>query len=124
LNGGGAKDVVVYLTGERLCASGGCTTLVLAPKGGGYEVVSRIVLSQLPIRVMATRSHGWRDLELSVADGSAPGTETRLSYDGKSYPANPSLAPAVPLNPSKSATKAAGMVAIPITAAGTPLYRQ
>jgi hypothetical protein len=36
----GAKEVIVYLTGRYWCGSGGCVTLMLAPEGSSYRVVT------------------------------------------------------------------------------------
>lgn len=52
LKDNGTKDVIVYITGQRWCGSGGCTTLVLAPFGSSYGVNSKIVVTRPPIRVL------------------------------------------------------------------------
>jgi len=119
LGDGGRQDVVVYLTGQSWCGSGGCTTLILAPKGSSYIVVTRITITRPPIRVLATRSNGWHDISVQVQGGGIqPGYEVQLSFDGKTYPRNPSTPPARRLT-----EKVPGEVLVAATDGGKPLYR-
>ena len=69
--------------------------LVLARDGNTYRVVTRTTITRPPIRVLSTRSNGWHDIAVWVqGGGSQQGYEAELSFDGKSYPANPSVPPA------------------------------
>jgi hypothetical protein len=118
LDGSGRKDVIAYITGRTWCGSGGCTTLVLAPQGGSYRVVSSISISRTPIRVMAATTNGWHDLGVWVGGGGiVPGYEADLPFDGKSYPTNPSVPPA---RPTKGGLD--GDTALPANNAGLSLY--
>jgi hypothetical protein len=95
LSNQGRPEVVVRLSAGRWCGSGGCTTLVLADEGETFKVVSKITITQLPIRVLNSTSHGWRDLGVTVGGGGIQKAyEATLSYDGRTYPANPSVLPA------------------------------
>src|SRR5580700_5307584 len=38
LKGEGKREVIVYVTGDFFCGSGGCTTLILTPKDSSYSV--------------------------------------------------------------------------------------
>jgi hypothetical protein len=119
LDGHGPNKVIVYLTGRYSCGSGGCNTLVLAPQGRSYRVVSSITITWPPIRLLAARSHGWHDIAVGVAGGGIqPGFEAALSYNGKSYPKNPSVPPARRLPPN-----APGKIVLPAIAEGPPLYQ-
>jgi hypothetical protein len=111
-------EAIVYLMGPFHCGTGGCETWVLAPKGSSYRVVSKISIVQLPIRALATKSHGWHDLGVKVRGGGIlPGYEAKLSFNGRTYPHNPSVAPA------KRITEAvAGKILIPESAQGIPLF--
>ncbi|MFZ0747372.1 MAG: hypothetical protein WAM85_23410 [Terracidiphilus sp.] len=93
---GHTRDVIVYFTDQRSCGSGGCTTLILAPdNASSYRVVTSITAAWRPIRILNTLSNGWRDIGVWVQGGGIrPGYEAILSYDGKSYPRNPTVAPA------------------------------
>lgn len=110
-------EAIVYLMGPFHCGSGGCDMWVLAPEGSTYRLVSDISIVQLPVRALATKSHGWHDLGVKVRGGGIlPGYEARLSFNGKTYPENPSVAPA------KRITGAvAGKILIPESAQGEPL---
>jgi len=108
LNDDGVKEAIVYLTGREWCGSGGCTTLILEPQKRSYRVVTRITITQLPIRVLDSETNGWHDLAVQVAAGGRVGYEAGLQFDGTGYPSNPSVPPAKRLN-----TKAQGKVVIP-----------
>jgi hypothetical protein len=120
LSGHGAADAIIYLIGDEWCGSGGCAALVLAPRGSSYRVVTYMTITRPPIRVLATKSHGWHDISVAVAGGGPPPRyEAKLSFNGKSYPRNPSVPPAQPLT-----KKTPGKIVIPSTVfeKSSPLY--
>jgi hypothetical protein len=97
LNGDKKKEAIVYVIGQYICGRSGCPTLILTPQGSGYKLVTEISITNLPIRVLETTSHGWRDLEVRVVPGSLrEDYEAVLHFDGMSYPENPSIPPAQP----------------------------
>jgi hypothetical protein len=115
----GTKEVIVYLSGRMWCGSGGCRMLILSPEGASYRVVTETTITRLPIRVLATKSNGWHDISVVVAGGGIqPAYDAVLSFDGKSYPSNPSTPPARRLN-----GKAEGKIVMPVTTEGTLLYQ-
>ena len=117
LSGQSPDELVVYVMGRQWCGSGGCTTLVLAPKGPSYKVIARITITQLPIRILATRTNGWHDIGVWVqGGGTQPGYEARLRFNRHRYPSNPTVPPARRLR-----SGAIGEVVIPSTAEGIPL---
>src|SRR6185312_5883971 len=59
LHSGPQSQTIVYLTGQEWCGSGGCTTLILEPKGSSYRLISKISLTRLPIRVLRCTTNGW-----------------------------------------------------------------
>lgn len=118
LTDAGTQEVIVYLSGRTWCGSGGCTTLILSARESTYDLVTRITVSRLPIRVLRTKTNGWHDISIGVAGGGiARGYEAKLSFDGKTYPSNPSVAPA-----HKLTGGALGSVVLPTSAAGKSLY--
>lgn len=118
LSGGPPKEVVVYVTGQSWCGSGGCTTLILAPQGSSYKIVTKITITRPPIRLLRTKSHGWRDLSVRVQGGGIqPGYDAKLSFDGRTYPRNPSVPPAEPIH-----AEHLGDVLVPAGSEGTQLY--
>lgn len=113
----GAKEAIVYLSSDGWCGTGGCTMLVLAPEGTDYRVVTKTTVTRLPIRVLATKAHGWYDIGVGVGGGGRPSYEARLRFDGKSYPSNPSVSPAQRLRGTSR-----GKVVISQTTADESLY--
>ncbi len=110
------QEVIVYLIDH--CGSSGCVTLILVPKGSSYEIVTEVSIGWPPIRVLATKSHGWHDIGVRVVGGGDEhGYEAKLSFNGKRYPSNPSTRPS-----RRLVGKVAGKVVVPETAKGTPLY--
>lgn len=113
----GPSDAIVYLSGNEWCGSGGCTTLVLAPDGQSWRVITKITITRPPIRVLNETTNGWHSIAVWVGGGGIqPGYEADLPFDGKSYPTNPSVPPARPM-----AGRVAGGVAIS-SGEGLPLF--
>jgi hypothetical protein len=98
LNDDGKPEVVVYLVGSYACGSGGCTTLIFTLNNQDYRLVSQLTLVNAPIVVTPQKNSGWKDLVMLVSGGGATKQYTRTSFDGKSYPSNPSVQPAVSSN--------------------------
>ncbi|WP_316748744.1 hypothetical protein [Pedobacter gandavensis] len=83
LNEDGKKEIFVGLTGSNFCGSGGCTMLLLNPEG---EMISRFTVVNYPIQISNTATKGWKDLVLN-----SNGKDHLMKFDGKTYPANPSV---------------------------------
>jgi hypothetical protein len=97
LNGDGRKEILIYLTGPDDCGSGGCSLVILSPGRHGYRVVLHSAVTRLPISLLPTKSHGWRDIGVTVAGGGITHAyQARLRFDGRRYPANPTVPPAIP----------------------------
>ena len=95
LNGDGKPEALVYISGPGWCGSGGCKLYVLTPTGSSWTIVARTTITWPPIRVLASSSRGWHNLGVQVGGGGIqPGYEAELRFDGKKYPANPSVPPA------------------------------
>lgn len=96
LDGDGKREAIVYVSGPDWCGSGGCNLWILTPHAGAWQMVTSTTITRPPIRILETRSHGWRDISVFVAGGGIlPGHEAVLRFDGSSYPANPSMVGAV-----------------------------
>ena len=94
----GEQEVIIYLFDDDWCGSGGCATLILRKEGTSYKVITKITATRPPIRVLKAKSHGWHNLTVVVYDGwTIEAYEAELQFDGKTYPTNPTLAPAGPL---------------------------
>jgi hypothetical protein len=119
LNDDGIPEVIVYVTGQTWCGSGGCMTLVLVGKDCSSRVVTKISITRPPIRILTDASNGWRNIGVWVQGGGIqPGYEAELPFDGQTYPTNPSTPPARRLT-----RKIAGEVVVPASEHGTLLYR-
>jgi hypothetical protein len=94
LDGDGVHEAIVYLKDAPSCTDVGCVTLILKQDGGSWRMVARIFATHPPIRVLARTSNGWHDLGVHVEWAGSPGFEANLSFNGKSYPRNPSAPPA------------------------------
>lgn len=98
LNDNGKPEVVVYLVGSYSCGSGGCSALIFTPNGQDYRLVSRHTVVNAPILVTPQKTGGWKDLVILVSGGGAKPQYTRTRFNGRTYPGNPSVQPAVPAN--------------------------
>jgi len=98
LNGDGADEALAYVAGPMVCGSGGCSLYVLTRDGAVWRVVTRTTVTQTPIGVLSTSTHGWRDLAVLIGGGGAEAGWVRLAFDGRTYPANPTTAPATPVD--------------------------
>jgi hypothetical protein len=118
LKGDGKQEAIVYITGRSWCGSGGCPTLILAPAGPSYRIVSKILITRPPIRVLTSTSNGWHSIGVWVRGGGIqPGYEAELRFDGKTYPLNPSVPPARRLTENT-----AGEIVVRPSEEGTLLY--
>lgn len=101
LNGDGTDEGLAYVMGPMVCGSGGCNLYVLVPQGEdggeGWRVVTRTSVTRTPVGVLTTSTNGWRDLAVSIGGGGAEAGWVRLTYDGRTYPTNPTAPPATPL---------------------------
>lgn len=91
LNRDDRPEVIAYVADPARCGPGGCSLYVV--DGASGRVVMRATVSRPPVQVLATRSHGWRDLSVSVGGAASAPHRVRLSFDGNRYPANAGVAP-------------------------------
>ena len=116
-DGGKTEVYIVYVSGQRWCGSGGCTMLILEPIESSFKVLGRVTIVQLPITLLPSMRDGLPDIGVSVQGGGIqPGYEAVLSFNGKSYPSNPSMPPA------RKATTTGGQVIIATIERSVALY--
>src|SRR5215467_958593 len=95
LNGDGKPEAIVYLIGKSWCGSGGCRLFIFQKNGASWKLVTTMAITNPPIRMLDTASHGWHSLGVWVQGGGIqPGYEAELRFNGKSYPKNPTVPPA------------------------------
>jgi hypothetical protein len=118
LNGDGIPEAIVYLVGTKWCGSGGCNLLILTQDSSSWRIVTKVTITQPPIRVLRSASNGWRSIGVWVQGGGIRrGYEAELRFDGHTYPRNPTVPPSRRLE-----GKAAGEVVIPSEQQAVPLY--
>jgi uncharacterized protein YxeA len=102
LNSDGKDDVIVFISGASYCGSGGCNVLILKGTASGFDLLSKMSVSRPPIWVAATRTKGWSDLLFHNTGGGVKAFYSLLKFNGKTYPANPTVQPALPKNSKTS----------------------
>jgi hypothetical protein len=113
----GEPEDLVYVSGERWCGSGGCTLLILAPSEASFKLLGKVTIAQLPIRLLPSMQNGHPDIGVTVQGGGIPECyEAVLSFNGESYPRNPSVPPA------RKISAVQGKVIIASTEGSVPLY--
>jgi hypothetical protein len=115
LNGDGRDEALVSLYSGLFCGSGGCALYIYTPAGGSWREVAEITIVNAPVRLLASSHRGWRDLAVHVRGGGALPGDARLTFDGRTYASNPSLAP-------RLRGRIAGRVLISDDAGGRPLF--
>lgn len=89
LNDDGKDEYLVELTGGDWCGSGGCTVLILDKN---FKLNTRMTVVNAPIYVGAPggkeTTKGYSNIYIQNRDGSI----TKMAWNGKKYPTNPSIA--------------------------------
>jgi putative lipoprotein len=115
LDGDGRNEALVSLYSGLFCGSGGCALYIYTPAGGSWREVAEITIVNAPVRLLASSHRGWRDLAVHVRGGGALPSDARLTFDGRTYASNPSLAP-------RLRGRVSGRVLIPGDAESRPLF--
>jgi len=106
LNGDGRPEALIYVTGPDWCGTGGCVLLVLKRDGASWQVVNWTPAVRPPIRVLDSKTHGWRDLGIQRAGGGIKAAyEEVRGFNGIKYSAKQSVKP-------RNAAAMPGVVAI------------
>ncbi|WP_395613110.1 hypothetical protein [Allosphingosinicella sp.] len=95
LNGDRRPEALVYLISGNACGTGGCTLYIYTPEQGSWYQHGSLTVTNPPIRVLNSRSHGWRDLAVRVSGGGARSHDAVVRHGRVTYESNPSLAPAL-----------------------------
>ncbi len=75
LDGDGTPDFLIYDESPDRCGTGGCTLHLITCRSGACRVRLSEPTVRLPIRLLDTRTEGWRDLAVVRAGG---GYSTRV----------------------------------------------
>ncbi|WP_269241814.1 hypothetical protein [Flavobacterium limnophilum] len=92
LNNDGKDEYLVELIGGDWCGSGGCTVLILDKN---FKLNTRMTVVNDPIYVGDTGgkevTKGYANIYIQNRDGSL----AKMTWNGKKYPSNPTVAPKV-----------------------------
>ena len=92
LNGDGRNEALMWSTASFFCGSGGCALYIYTPDGASWRQVSELTIATVPVRLLATRTRGWRDLALFVRDGGMGlPRQVRMRFYGNDYSLSPRL---------------------------------
>jgi hypothetical protein len=102
LNSDGRNEILVGLIGSFFCGSGGCTQFVLDDQG---KVITRFTVADYPVVIDTHKTNGWNDLFIHS------GSKDRIvRFDGKKYPSNPSVLPALSVLPGDGLPRALNFI--------------
>jgi hypothetical protein len=105
LNGDGRSELLAQVLGPMFCGTGGCPLLIFRePSPGMLQLVTQMSLFKDPLIVTERRYNGWKNLITRVRLDAGNSYYAELPYDGRTYPTNPSVAPAMPLRRPESGT--------------------
>ena len=101
LNGDDLQEAILLMNHKAggFVGMGGSTMFILEGVHSGYSCVSRSTITRKPIYVRVAKHKGWHDIVVHVA-GGAKSSYRLMSFDGKSYPGNPSSEPEATINES------------------------
>ncbi|EKY4211178.1 MULTISPECIES: hypothetical protein [Vibrio] len=108
LNSDGKAEYIVLLQDRYFCGSGGCAAYMFDNEG---NVINQMSVTRTPIVLADSYSNGWQDFIVW-----SNGSYRLMSYNGESYPSNPSLEPKVDRDANQQAAIANVMA--------TELYQQ
>jgi hypothetical protein len=98
LGGEGRPELVAQVVGPMFCGTGGCPLLIFRePSPGRLQLVTQMGLFKDPLIVAERRHNGWKELITRVRVDAGTSYYAELLYDGRTYPTNPSVPPALPL---------------------------
>ena len=60
---------------------------------GRVRLVTRTTTARPPVRLLSTRTHGWRDLAFELAGGGVPARRVKLRFGGWNTFTDPNSAP-------------------------------
>ncbi|EDP60752.1 hypothetical protein [Vibrio sp. AND4] len=90
LNSDGIAEHFVLLQDRYFCGSGGCAAYLLDNEG---KVINRMSVTRTPVALLDSYRNGWQDFVVW-----SNGAYRQMSYNGESYPTNPSVEPKVDRN--------------------------
>lgn len=108
LNSDGNPEYFVLIRDPYFCGSGGCSATIFDHSG---QVITNMTVTDTPILLADSYRSGWRDFIVW-----SNGTYRLMSFNGDSYPSNPSVEPVADLESQRQSAKEKVMA--------TELYQQ
>jgi hypothetical protein len=105
LDNNGSNEIFTGFTGPFFCGSGGCTILLLAANG---DIITTFTVTDYPVVIASSTTNGWKDLYLE-----SRGKFHLATFNGKTYPSNPTLLPLVKQLPGDGLARALNWLAEP-----------
>jgi hypothetical protein len=94
LNGDRRNEAIVWIRDQAYCGSGGCWLEVFRATRSGWRSFADAGIAHPPIKVLPTRTHGWRDLsERQYGGGTYRPFELWLRFNGRNYDSKGSKVP-------------------------------
>ncbi|RIW12863.1 hypothetical protein [Vibrio harveyi] len=87
LNSDGVAEHFVLLQDRYFCGSGGCSAYMFDNNG---KVLNRMSVTRTPVVLADSYSNGWQDFIVW-----SNGAYRQMSFNGNTYPSNPSLEPKI-----------------------------
>lgn len=94
LDGDGRPEALVYLISGNYCGSGGCNLYIYTPEQNSFQQHGSLSVTNPPVRVLNSRTNGWRDLAVGVSGGGARARTAIVRHGRITYPGNPTTVPA------------------------------
>jgi hypothetical protein len=117
LDGDGRPEAFVYMMSGNHCGSGGCGLYIYSPEQGSFRQRARMSVTNPPVRVLNSRTGGWRDIAVAIGGGGYRASTALLTQRGGTYPGNPTVPPARTLRRVPP-----GQVVIAANDRGRPLF--
>lgn len=89
VNGDRRPEAFVYMMSGNFCGSGGCSLFIYTPEQGSFYQMAHMSVTQTPVRVLNSRTRGWRDLAIGVSGGGTRARTVLMRHAGGTYPGNP-----------------------------------
>lgn len=86
LNGGGRNEAIVWARDRYRCGTGGCDAEIFVRGKSGWKLFASSPNTRPPIKLLLSRTKGWRDLAGWQAGGGIMRPyEARWRFNGKEY---------------------------------------
>jgi len=93
LNNNGSNEHFVLVSDPYFCGSGGCSATIFDNAG---NIITNMTVTGTPILLADSYRNGWRDFIVW-----SNGAYRLMSFNGESYPRNPSVEPVIDLEPQR-----------------------